>query len=285
MQSTTRSTTRSTALPTGLVLGPQKTGTSWIQNYLEWRGDVGLPRDVKETWFFDRYWDRGVDWYSASFEAGPEVILEVAPGYFESVEASDRVAKTLGPVPVVCLLREPVARTISLWRHLRRYGMTRFDFGEALDRVPELLESGRYATHLERWFTALGRENVLVLFHDDLSKDPQGTLTRICRHVGLEPRDAPDELLRERANAAAAPASHTLAHLGWRTATALRSAGLHHVVEKAKDAGLKPLFFGSPGKRRLPAVPEAAKDRVRAALRDEITRTETLLGVDLTGWK
>ncbi len=285
MQSTTHSDTRSTTLPTGLVLGPQKTGTSWIQNYLEWRGDVGLPRDVKETWFFDRYWERGTDWYAAYFDGSREVRVEVAPGYFESEAAPARIAETLGPVPAVCILREPVARTISLWRHFRRYGMTRLDFEDALTGVPELLDSGRYATHLERWFEALGRDRVRVLLHHDLLRDPQGTLESLCRHIGLPIRPAPEKLLQQRANAAAVPASHVLANLGWRTATALRSAGLHGVVEKAKDVGLKPLFFGAPGRRRLPEVSDAAKDRVRAMLRDEIERTERLLSVDLTDWK
>ena len=30
-------------LPTALVIGPMKAGTTWIHEYLAWRGDVCLP--------------------------------------------------------------------------------------------------------------------------------------------------------------------------------------------------------------------------------------------------
>jgi hypothetical protein len=37
-----------------IVVGPLKTGTSWIYNYLSHHQQISLPTTVKETYFFDR---------------------------------------------------------------------------------------------------------------------------------------------------------------------------------------------------------------------------------------
>ena len=274
------------ALPRFLVVGPQRTGTTWLHRYLESRGDLGLPRSVKETFFFDRRWNRGPDWYARQFVAGArDVVAEVGPTYFHSSEAPARIRETLGPVPIVVMLRDPVERTVSLWRHMRRYGMTRLDFRGASERVPELLDSGRYAHHLERWFATFGRSRVLVLFHHDLEADPDGTVERLCRHVGLDPREVPDSLREHRENRAAMPSSRTWAWVGWKTAEVLRATGGHRIVDGAKRAGLKPWFFGRPGERPLPEIGERERARLRTHFRPEVERLEALVGADLSGWK
>ena len=56
----------------------------------------------------------------------------------------------------------------------------------------------------------------------------------------------PDSLAG-KVNETATPRSHSLARLGWKTSMALRSLGLHQIVEIAKRAGLRKHFFGSPG--------------------------------------
>jgi len=50
-------------LPEFFVVGPPRTGTSWLYEML--RGQVILPRTTKETRFFDTDFHRGLDWYRA----------------------------------------------------------------------------------------------------------------------------------------------------------------------------------------------------------------------------
>ncbi|MEZ5066079.1 MAG: sulfotransferase domain-containing protein [bacterium] len=271
-------------LPGALVVGPQKAGTTWIHEYLAWRGDVTLPHQVKETFFFDRHWSRGLPWYAGHFRGEAEPAIEVAPTYFHEPQVDERVVASLGRIPIVVTLRDPVKRTSSLWVHMRRYGMTDLPFREALDRHPELLDSSRYATHLEKWRNAVGPENVDVLFLEDLKRDPNTWAAGVCRILGLEPRDVPEEL-RRPVNEASVPTSHHLARLGWRVSMGLRSLGLHAPVEAAKRLGLKSVFFGRPGDRPLPSPDPADLAYVRERLLPEIERTERLLGVDLSRWK
>src|SRR5215467_11453066 len=47
-------------LPSFFIVGPPRTGTSWLHEILQ--SHTCLPR-VKETRFFDERFDRGVAWY------------------------------------------------------------------------------------------------------------------------------------------------------------------------------------------------------------------------------
>jgi len=274
-----------TRLPDTLVVGPQKAGSTWIHELLAARGDIALPRQVKETFFFDRHWDRGVAWYGEHFGPGPAAHrLEVAPTYFHGREVPARVVATLGKIPVIVTLRDPVKRAWSLYVHMRRYGMTKLPFHEALARHPELLDSSRYATHLRRWREAVGEENVHVLLMEDLKRDPHLWADRLAEILRLPRRPIPPGL-HEPVNEASAPASHTVARTGWRISMGLRSVGLHGIVEAAKKLGLKRIFFGKPGERPLPEPDPAELTRLRAELMPEIVATEELTGLDLGAWK
>ena len=286
MATTQRARAKTTVLPDALVVGPQRTGTTWIHRYLEHRGDVALPRHVKETWFFTRYYSRGVPWYGSQFarDLQHNRTIEVAPTYFHHCEVPGRIAEDLGRIPVVCTLRHPAERTLSLYLHMRRYGMTRLPFRDAAEALPELIDSGRYGNHLERWRNRLGAENVLTLFFEDLRSDPDHWTRELCRHLSLEYRPIP-AALHERVNESRLPQHHAVAWLGQQVAVTLRSWGLYSVVEGAKRLGFKKHFFGSAG--GIPVTELTSEDRrwLLGVLRPEIDHVEQMLGVDLSSWK
>ena len=80
--------------PNFLFIGPQKTGTTWIHEYLRLSGHVVLPRGVKETHFFDKYFDKGVQWYASHFKEGDRIV-EVGASYFDKSDVPYRVKDVL----------------------------------------------------------------------------------------------------------------------------------------------------------------------------------------------
>ena len=99
---------------------------------------------------------------------------EVAPTYFVSHQARERIAKTIPHAKVVCIFRDPVDRVVSLYRLKRAYGMIPWSFEEAITRDPELLESSKYGANLKAWLHTLGPDQVLALF----GTEPVGTVVR-----------------------------------------------------------------------------------------------------------
>lgn len=257
------------ALPRALVIGPMKAGTSWIHEYLEWRGDVCLPGQVKETFFFDRHHDRGIAWYARHFRhfdpARHATVTEVAPSLFHDPAAPARVARELGPVPVIVTRRDPVARAWSHYQHMRRKGYTRAPLAEAVETFPEILDASRYDAQIARWRAALPGSSLTVLDIDRLRDDRDGYVAQLCAALELAEKPAPADL--DTANAAGVPPSFLLARAGSFAANTLRAAGVYGAVNMAKKAGLKRLFFGAasaPDQRVTPT--DAERDLLRAAI-------------------
>ncbi|MCP4351171.1 MAG: sulfotransferase domain-containing protein [Desulfobacterales bacterium] len=275
-----------TCIPDWLIIGPQKAGTTWIYKYLLYRGDVCLPNGVKETFFFDKSYNRGLKWYQKHFTPTDHHIYtaEVGPTYFQNIQAGERIKETIGIIPLFCTLRNPADRSFSHYLHMRRYGMTRLDFRNAVEKHPEILESSRYATHLNRWYSIFGKENIHTLFHENLSKAPDQYAGQICRKTGLMEKPVPDEL-KKKINPATLPANHLLAFTGQRIADFVRYIGGYQLIEWAKKKGLKEIFFGKPG--AVPVETLSPEDRywLIKLLSSEIEQLENMTGIDLLHWK
>src|SRR5438874_7151974 len=159
-------------LPDYFLIGPPRTGTSWLHSVLN--EHTVLPT-TKETRFFDLHFHRGVDWYRAHYPSltSNRPMGEVAPTYFASDQARERIALTVPDARIVCIFRDPVERIVSLYRLKRAYGMIPWTFEQAISRDPELMESGKYATNLKAWRRRLGAGQVLATVYDDLCNQPQ----------------------------------------------------------------------------------------------------------------
>jgi len=272
-------------LPSFFLVGPPRTGTSWLHEVLGRR--MQLPTDVKETRFFDVHYHRGWQWYRAHY---PETSVysvagEVAPTYFASATARARIVETIQAAKVVCIFREPIARIESLYRVKCAYGMIGCTFEEALQRDPELLESSRYATHLNAWQSALGKDRVLALVYDDLCQSPQAFLDRLADFIGLERFAlAPSEMRRVRPSASLTrPRNYYRTRALIRLSNWCKCRGLHRVVATVRNSPLHRLCLG--GGSPFPPMSLTTKARLYEVLRSEIDELETLLNRDFALWK
>src|SRR5262249_18434137 len=134
-----------------------------------------MPLATKETHFFDKYFHRGLPWYRAHYPkpVRGQQMGECAPTYFASDSAQERIARLIPHAKVVCAVRNPLQRLLSLYRLKCAYGVIRWSLEQSLERDPELLESSLYATRLKAWQTALGPTQVLATVYDDLRDRPQ----------------------------------------------------------------------------------------------------------------
>ena len=178
------------ARPNALIVGPMKAGTSWLYEYLASRDDVVVPSGTKETFYFDeRFESKSLAWYLSHFQhvkyTTGKRIIEVAPTYFHPAKVPSRVRETLGEIKIVVTLRDPAERAFSLFQHMRRYGFTSCsEFQDAVVKHPEIIESSLYHESLVRWEQAFGRENVTVLFMEDLKSSPINFAGKCCRALG-----------------------------------------------------------------------------------------------------
>jgi Sulfotransferase domain len=199
-------------LPDFIVAGVQKGGTTFLYQEMlrhpEIRGSL-----TKEVHFFDGNFDKGVDWYSGMFprsSSNARVIRgEASPAYIFHPAAVRRIAETLPDPRLVIVVRDPVQRALSHYKHERRLGYEpSATFEEALEleesRVAEEFDRlsdgslgssfavghyaytrrGLYADQLERAAALIGRERLLVLISEEMFADPVAATFAALDFVG-----------------------------------------------------------------------------------------------------
>ncbi|QIG44385.1 sulfotransferase [Nocardioides anomalus] len=275
-------------LPNFLYIGPDKAGSSWLHETLLRHPDVYLT-PAKDLYFFDRYYDRGTDWYAEQFRdaRGESVVGEVCQDYLFHPQAADRIRATLGPsVRFMVSLRDPVERAWSSYLYAQKHGMWLEPFSDALERRPELLGHGRYATGLERFLEHYPRELVHVAVFDDLGRDPQGFLDAVTDFLDIDPLPLSEEERRAKLTAAKAR-SVRAANLARRGADWLREHDGARIVGHVKRSPLVHRVLYRPLDRSSVRPEERDVVAVRTALAPEVERLEDRLGLSLReawGW-
>jgi len=189
----------SSQLPTFLILGAAKSGTTSLYSALGKHPDVFVSY-TKEIHYFDddQNWARGEDWYRTFFETsgGERAVGEATPSYLANPVVPARIAKTVPGVRLIAILRDPVQRARSWYFHMRYFGWEHRSFEEAVaeelqvpgwDLPPHYLAGGRYRDQLERLTEYFDREQILVALLDDLQADPGATFETVMDHVGVDP--------------------------------------------------------------------------------------------------
>ncbi|MGO9604459.1 MAG: sulfotransferase family protein [Candidatus Binataceae bacterium] len=271
-------------LPDFIAVGPQRTGTTWLHKVLT--GHIGLPT-IKETDFFSKYFDRGLDWYLAFFSKCPagREMGEIDPNYFGIPQAYERIARTIPQCKIVVSLRDPSERAWSSYRIMRRDAWTRVGFEETVARNDVIRESSRYAFHLDNWRRLFGSERVLVMLYEDLETDPQGYLDRICEFIGAPPiAVAGMPVATERVNTVThAPRSRRLAQNARNARDWMRVHRWHRAISILDSIGVWKFVFG--GGEEFGAMDPEAEARIRAHFLPEVEALEAMLGRDLSAWK
>lgn len=206
-------------LPDFLIIGAQKAGTTSLFAHLNEQSAVWMA-PCKECHFFSRPWVpttayRGFFLMRSSRrrierELGRRLLVgEATPYYLFHPRAPVRAARALPKAKIIVLLRDPVERAYSHYRHEVRLGLETLSFEEALDaeaartagETERLAQSpfassdghrhytyvarGRYAEQLRRWFEHFDREQFHVEFAERLFDDAGPALARIERFLGL----------------------------------------------------------------------------------------------------
>ena len=273
------------ALPSFFVIGPPRTGTTWLYEIL--RDHTLLPAPTKETRFFDKHFHRGIDWYRAHFRhAAPDrQVGEIAPTYFASIEASARIARTLPEAKAVCIFRHPVERVISLYKLKRAYGLIPWNFEQAMACDSEMLESSRYATNLKVWQDALGREQVMATLYDDLRDNPQEFLDTLVDFIDVPRFGLTDS--QTMSVHASETMTHPRSYHRTRRATSMadwfKARRLDTVVAAVRNSPLRKLFLG--GGSPFAAFPMETSLRLYELFRPEVEELEGMINRDLSTWK
>ncbi len=225
-----------------IVAGPQRTATSWLHDMLSQQPSVSLPRQVKETFFWDKYFEKGFDWYQRFFdEEGRSAIRgEVAPTVFASDTARERIQSVAPDCRVMIILRDPVERTLSHYRHESALGLVRGSLEEAARTDPRIVEASRYSKYVPRWRDSFGEDRVHCIRYEKIRESPEDVLHEVCRSLGVSVA-VPFSELEGRPSQAKGVRFPGGARLMYRSASLLRRFHFHRWVDWGKRIGVRKL--------------------------------------------
>lgn len=268
--------------PNFFFIGPDKSGSTWLYQALKAHRNVYLPQ-VKELFFFDRFYDKGWRWYLKYFEAAEErhqIVGEVCHDYLFSSLACQRIARDVPWVKLMVCLREPCERAFSEYLYMRKLGLLSCDFETALRKVEGLVGHGRYAEHLSRYLEYFRREQVHVAVFDDLVANPQRFFDGICDFLDLQRSHLPSELSRTALPAAKPRLGH-IARIGREISWEARQLGLPGLVTQVKESAIVNRLLYTPYRPgEKPEMPSRARESLREVFSPELRRLDALLGAD-----
>lgn len=298
--------------PSFVIAGAPRAGTTWLYRNLDRHPRVFLtpnkePRHYavreSERLAFDGPGDerwlsqlvQDADEYEALYaDATPDQLRgEASSDYlYRSQVAASRILGNAPAARIVFILRDPAHRAYSNWLQHVQHGRERLSFSAALDAEEERIERGWawwwhyarrgfYAEQLEPFLDAFPREQVLVLLHDDLRRDPSGLLERACAFLEIDPLPVTED--RDRTEA----------------------RQNQSLVPRSRAHGLARRLLGPPARASARVLPEGAEERLRRwfqrrtlgptisdtdyrrlsdAYSADLKRLSGMTGLDLSAW-
>ncbi len=131
--------------------------------------------------------------YAATFAAAPpdRLACDFTPGYATLDETRiDDIVRVMPHLKVIFILRDPIARAVSGAMHALGMsgiaGPTAAELRHACHDASNVLRTD-YLRTLDLWQRKLPEGRLLVLFHDDIARDPDGVIARACEFLGIGP--------------------------------------------------------------------------------------------------
>ncbi len=178
--------------PDFLGIGAQKSGTTWLWQQLRLHPQLFFP-ETKEIHFWDLHYSRGYKWYENQFHPDVDGLAgEITAAYaILPIETIAEIHSRYPELRLLYLLRNPIDRAWSAaLMALQRAEMV---ISEASDQwfIDHFHSSGSrlrgdYATCLDHWLTYYPREQLYAGHYDRISSDPQGLLSEVCTHLGID---------------------------------------------------------------------------------------------------
>ena len=186
--------------PEFLIIGAMKAGTTTLYRDLEQHPQIFLPQE-KEPETLVRFGDDSAamtDDYRSLFRGAKNGQLkgEASTAYTKRPThegAAERAFRLCGPdLKLIYLMREPVARMVSHYRH--EFGLHETDLGmdEAFDRESRYYDYGRYAFQLEPWQARFGASSFLFMRFEEYVADRRKALEHVCAFLGIDPALLPE---------------------------------------------------------------------------------------------
>jgi hypothetical protein len=208
--------------PDFILIGVQRGGTTSLFRALMAHPQVVRPTFHKGVNYFDLNYHRGMNWYRGHFPIaeiarrttaryGGPVVCEASGYYIYHPFALERIARDMPAAKLVAILRDPVERAFSAYKHESARGYEWESFDRAIELEDERLvgeidrmrndicyesfchrhhsyrHRGQYAEQLERVYKLFPSDQLHIMESEAFFDQPAAEYARLTAFLGLRP--------------------------------------------------------------------------------------------------
>lgn len=269
-------------------VGPQKTATTWVFNCFKEHPQISTSQ--KDTiHYYSLYYHLSYEWYMQNFDIKDNAkLFDPTPNYFRSPWAAERIFRDNPTAKIIICIREPIERAFSHYWHEKKKNRFNFKFEEVFqnfDLYTNWIEPSMYSTHIERFASFFGWDQIKIAWFDDLQDNPENFIRDLFEFIALDSSFKPS-VLDKKLNVARAPDSFATSVYKRASSTAKR-IGLGPAGKWMK----KKIHFSNPSNKnqkdveKLSGIEQETLRELCAHFDPEITRLEKMFGRDLTAWR
>jgi len=283
-------------LPTFIIIGAYKSGTTSLYHYLRQHPDIFMP-SIKEPNFFahekkaeqlkqegkERKIIDNIDAYTNLFSpvANEKAIGEASPLYLGTPLAAQRIKKSIPNVKLIAILRQPIEAFYSDHNmRIRDKRKLESDFKERVQAIGNRIQTGEisgpmYYEQLKVYYDLFDSNQIKVCLYDDLKNDKIGVVQEIYKFLGVDDTFVPNAI--ERHNAGGLPKSDTLNNIFKKFSRKKKinnSPLIKNALLKLQQANTTP----------FPPLSPTLKHELTAIFRDDINKLAKLINRDLSSW-
>lgn len=199
-------------LPDFILVGAMKSGTTSMYNILKNSSQISTPLR-KEIKFFNqndfnirgRYllfedhktW-KNFDWnnnskkliekYSENFSDNTDKLnFEASTNYYCSEKAAKRIYNTIPKTKLIFMLRNPIDRAYSHYKHWVKTGRAIYNFENQIKyETPNIITQGFYKNHIKNYLNYFSKDQIHIIIFEEFIKDMNRILNELFNFLNIK---------------------------------------------------------------------------------------------------
>jgi len=193
--------------PNLFIAGYAKSGTTALYNFFLEHEDICCNKFIKEPRYFSYSYFKKTsafkyilnkavksekEYLKLYKKCNDEKYILDSSVYYSFFKGIAKQINNFNPeAKIILILRNPVKRFYSHYMMHLKSGFKKVDINEFIENPISsegisILEIGNYYTSIKEYFEVFGKQNVLILLHDNLEKTPYITYQKICKFLNVK---------------------------------------------------------------------------------------------------
>jgi hypothetical protein len=174
------------SLPNTIYAGIQRTGSTWLYQYLRDHPQVFVPY-IKEVHYFDRNYYKGLEWYTKFFKEskGELVSIDITPNYFHDLSIPGKIKEVIPDCKIIIVLRNPVDFIFSSYKKHRQMLLVKEDFSEIINDQ-SYLNQAFFFNKMKAYLDAFPLDRLHIDYYENFLFDKEKFISNVTSFLEIK---------------------------------------------------------------------------------------------------